>query len=80
MLRLVYLFWAREAMLRCQEFTLFFKFFFFLMWIIFLKFYLFMAVLDLQASQMALMVKKKPACHCRRCKKHRFDPWVGKIP
>ena len=29
MLRLVYLFWAREAMLRCQEFTLFFKFFFF---------------------------------------------------
>ena len=50
------------------------------MWIIFLKFYLFMAVLDLQASQMALMVKKKPACHCRRCKKHRFDPWVGKIP
>ena len=61
MLRLVYLFWAREAMLRCQEFTLFFKGFFFLMWIIFKNFYLFIAVLDLQASQMALMVKNLPA-------------------
>ena len=20
------------------------------------------------------------ACQCRRCKRHRFDPWVGKIP
>ena len=31
------------------------------MWIIFKNFYLFMAVLDLQASQMALMVKNLPA-------------------
>ena len=23
---------------------------------------------------------KAPACKCRRCKRHRFDPWVGKIP
>ena len=23
---------------------------------------------------------KEPACQCRRCKRHRFDPWVGKIP
>ena len=23
---------------------------------------------------------KEPACHCRRPMKHRFDPWVGKIP
>ena len=23
---------------------------------------------------------KKPACHCVRCKRHRFDPWVRKIP
>ena len=22
----------------------------------------------------------EPACQCRRCKRHRFDPWVGKIP
>ena len=22
---------------------------------------------------------KKPACQCRRHKRHRFDPWVGKI-
>ena len=22
----------------------------------------------------------KPRCHYRRCKKHGFDPWVGKIP
>ena len=22
----------------------------------------------------------KPRCHCRRGKKHGFDPWVGKIP
>ena len=23
---------------------------------------------------------KEPACQCRRCKRHRFDPWIGKIP
>ena len=23
---------------------------------------------------------KEPACQCSRCKRHRFDPWVGKIP
>ena len=23
---------------------------------------------------------KEPACQCRRCKRYRFDPWVGKIP
>ena len=23
---------------------------------------------------------KESACQCRRCKRHRFDPWVGKIP
>jgi len=25
-------------------------------------------------------VGKESACQCRRCKRHRFDPWVGKIP
>ena len=23
---------------------------------------------------------EEPACQCRRLKRHRFDPWVGKIP
>ena len=23
---------------------------------------------------------KESACQCKRCMKHRFDPWVGKIP
>ena len=23
---------------------------------------------------------KEPACQCRRCKRPRFDPWVGKVP
>ena len=23
---------------------------------------------------------QEPACHCRRHKRHGFDPWVGKIP
>jgi len=23
---------------------------------------------------------KESACQCRRHKRHRFDPWVGKIP
>ena len=23
---------------------------------------------------------KESACQCRRCKRHRFDPWVAKIP
>ena len=24
--------------------------------------------------------QNKPACQCRRCQRHSFDPWVGKIP
>ena len=23
---------------------------------------------------------KEPACQCRKCKRHQFEPWVGKIP
>ena len=23
---------------------------------------------------------KQSDCQCRRCKRHRFDPWIGKIP
>ena len=23
---------------------------------------------------------KVPTCQCRRCKRHKFTPWVGKIP
>ena len=23
---------------------------------------------------------KEPTCQCRSCKKHGFDPWVGKTP
>ena len=23
---------------------------------------------------------KEPACHCRRCRRHKFDLWVGKTP
>ena len=23
---------------------------------------------------------KEPTCQCRRCKRHRFYPWVRKIP
>ena len=23
---------------------------------------------------------KEPTCHCRRCRRPRFDLWVGKIP
>jgi len=23
---------------------------------------------------------KEPACQCKRCKRHEFDPWVGKMP
>ena len=23
---------------------------------------------------------KEPACQCRRCERHEFDPWVRKIP
>ena len=25
-------------------------------------------------------VIKESACQCRGCRRHRFDPWVGKIP
>ena len=34
---------------------------------------------DLGASQVGLVVKE-PSCQCRRSKRHRFDPWVEKIP
>ena len=23
---------------------------------------------------------KESTCQCRRCRRHRFNPWVGKIP
>ena len=23
---------------------------------------------------------KEPACQCGKCRRHRFSPWVGKIP
>ena len=26
------------------------------------------------------LVRKEPACQCRRHKRHEFDSWVGKIP
>jgi len=35
---------------------------------------------DKWASQVALEVKKGPTCQCRRHKRCRFHPWVGKIP
>ena len=31
------------------------------------------------ASQVVLVVKE-PTCQCRRCKRHRLNPWVRKIP
>ena len=34
----------------------------------------------LWASQVVLVVKKESACQSRRHKRHRFHPWVGKIP
>ena len=33
-----------------------------------------------KASQVALVSGKEPACQCRRCKRHKFNPWVRKIP
>ena len=30
-------------------------------------------------SKVALLVKSPPP-NCRRCRRHRFDPWVRKIP
>ena len=29
---------------------------------------------------MVLVVKKRTCLPMQRCKTHRFDPWVGKIP
>ena len=41
----------------------------------------FAQVLQQLTSQVALLVKKKkkPACHCRRLKKHGFNPWMGDL-
>ena len=30
-------------------------------------------------SQVVLVVKNLPACQCRRCKRHSFNPWVRNI-
>ena len=32
-----------------------------------------------RASQVVLLGKKESTYQCRRCKRHGFDPWVGKI-
>ena len=34
----------------------------------------------LSKSSSRLCYGKEPACHCRRRKRHKFNPWVGKIP
>ena len=31
-------------------------------------------------SRLILWASAHTACKCRRCKRHRFDPWVRKIP
>ena len=36
-------------------------------------------MIEIPTSQLALS-GKETACQCRRCKRQRFDPWVGKIP
>ena len=33
-----------------------------------------------RVSRVTLVIKKKPTCQCRRHKRHRFNPWVRKIP
>ena len=35
--------------------------------------------MDRVASQVA-QGGKESVCQCRRCRRHRFDPWVAKIP
>jgi len=37
------------------------------------------SVMYVEAFQVALVVKKKPTCQCKRCKRQGFHPWVGKI-
>ena len=31
-------------------------------------------------KQLLVTSCKESTCQCRRCKRHGFDPWVGKIP
>ena len=31
-------------------------------------------------KQLSSSSGKEPACQCRKCKRHRFNPWAGKIP
>ena len=33
-----------------------------------------------QVAQWLKKKKKKSACQRRRCRRYRFDPWVGKVP
>ena len=36
-------------------------------------------VISLQLIKINEKKKKESACQCRRCKRHKFDPWVRKI-
>ena len=58
---------------------------FYLLWMTVFSPYLYIVFLlyiyfCVYTSLVALVVKKKPACQCRRHRKHGFYPWVGKIP
>ena len=35
---------------------------------------------ELRSISLHMLPGKEPTCQCRRHKRHRFDPWVGKIP
>ena len=42
-----------------------------------------MVIFNSQQSSWGFLVGasgKESTCRCRRCKRHRLDPWVGKIP
>jgi len=41
--------------------------------------YLDMGLILTSASQLVLVVKE-PICQCRRCKRHKFNPWIQKMP
>ena len=36
--------------------------------------------LNLHSPQIGGASGKESNCQCRRCKRHEFDPWIGKIP
>ena len=62
-----------------NTFTLLFYLLWLIRWILLSSYCLCMRIFMIELL-LQWLSGKEPACQCRKLKRHRFDPWVGKIP